>query len=496
MFHPTTKLAPKRHGPFPIVRVLSPITCELHLPAQWKLHPVFHVDLLTPYRETEFHGANYDKPPPDLIDGEEEYEVEQIVASRRFGRGCKLQYLVKWKGYPDTENQWVAKEDVFAEDAIKEFHDLNSDSGVHIRRVQTGSDDHPPSGECPLPGLLHKPSVRTSLTSILVSSADSSNSAYFATSPTSTDGNITASAASTAVSTTTTTTKPRSMTTPEPPYAPAEPPFRRYADTHDSIGCADLTTPEEEIRSRNALARALGTAPATAHNTAAWNSVVAVATDGTPITRDELDAVMRHFPTPAVGALGSPEPEDPGYHLLHQTMGEVCNDVPLTQAEVNRLRDTLPERATGPSPGPLPTRPRHGAMEVVAGGSSTVEGSATRTRPGSAADAQAAGSHVTAVTRNPGEEELFPAEHPFIRLEPAALPDDMPHICATDGTPLFKGNISHALLHAYSHPATPRRLAQHDHAPPGLSITAVTTMSPSSPPTTAFDSQSISSRPF
>jgi hypothetical protein len=79
------------------------------------------------------------------------------------------------------------------------------------------------------------------------------------------------------------------MITPELPYAPTEPPFRRYADTHDSIGCANLTTPEEEIRSRNALARALGTAPATAANIANWNSVVAVATDGTPITRDELE---------------------------------------------------------------------------------------------------------------------------------------------------------------------------------------------------------------
>jgi hypothetical protein len=117
-FHPAAKLAPKRHRPFLIVRVLSPITYELCLPVQWKLHPVFHVDLLMPYRETEFHGANYDKPPPDLINREEEYEVEQIIASRRFGRGCKLQYLVKWKGYPDAENQWVAKEDVFAEDAI------------------------------------------------------------------------------------------------------------------------------------------------------------------------------------------------------------------------------------------------------------------------------------------------------------------------------------------------------------------------------------------
>jgi hypothetical protein len=254
MFHPTAKLVPKCHGPFPIIRVLSPITYELRLPAQWKLHPVFHVDLLTPYRETEFHSTNYDKPPPDLINREEEYEVEQIVASRRFGQGHKLQYLVKWKGYPEAENQWVAKEDIFAEDAIREFQDLNSDPGVHIRRAQTDPDSHPPFSKCLLPGLSHEPSTKTSLTSTPVSSAGSSSSAYFAISPTSTDGNTTASAASTAASTTTTTTRLCSMIIPEPSYAPTEPPFCRYADTHDSIGCTDLTTPKEEIRSHNALA--------------------------------------------------------------------------------------------------------------------------------------------------------------------------------------------------------------------------------------------------
>jgi hypothetical protein len=395
-FHPTAKLVPKHHGPFPIVRVLSPITYKLCLPVQWKLHPVFHVDLLTPYRETEFHGVNYDKPPPDLINGEEEYKVERIVASRCFGQGHKLQYLIKWKGYPDAENQWVAKEDVFAEDAIREFHDLSSDSGAHIRRVRADPESHPPSSECPLLGPNHEPSMKTSSTSTPVSSAGSLSSAYFTTSPTSTDGNTTASAASTAVSTTTTTTKLRSMTTLELPYAPAEPPFCRYADTHDSIGCADLTTPEEEIRSHNALARALGTAPATAANIANWNSVVAVTTDGTPITRDELDDVMRRFPTLAAGALGSPEPEDPGYHLLSQATGEPCNDAPLTKAEVNRLLDALPQHAAGPSPGPLPTRPHHGTAEVMAGGRPVMEKSAARARPGSTGNAQEEGGRVAA----------------------------------------------------------------------------------------------------
>ena len=69
--------------------------------------PMFHVDLLMPYCETMFHSVNYDKPPPDLIDGEEEYEVERVVNSQCHGRGGRIQYLAKWKIYPDVENQWI-----------------------------------------------------------------------------------------------------------------------------------------------------------------------------------------------------------------------------------------------------------------------------------------------------------------------------------------------------------------------------------------------------
>ena len=55
------------------------------LPEQWKIHDVFHVDLLTPYRETEFHGANYTQPPPDLVGEEEQYKVEQVLDERNYG---------------------------------------------------------------------------------------------------------------------------------------------------------------------------------------------------------------------------------------------------------------------------------------------------------------------------------------------------------------------------------------------------------------------------
>jgi len=79
---------------------------------------VFHASLLTPYKETDEHGTNFLEPPPDVIEGEEEWEIEQILRKRRFGQGRKLQYLIRWKGYSPAYDQWVDKTNVTAKDLI------------------------------------------------------------------------------------------------------------------------------------------------------------------------------------------------------------------------------------------------------------------------------------------------------------------------------------------------------------------------------------------
>jgi hypothetical protein len=80
--HPKAKLDAKRYSPFPITKEVSPVVFQLALPPQWRVHNVFHASLLTPYKETEEHGDNFAQPPLELIDGQEEYEVEQVMNSR------------------------------------------------------------------------------------------------------------------------------------------------------------------------------------------------------------------------------------------------------------------------------------------------------------------------------------------------------------------------------------------------------------------------------
>jgi len=74
--HQKAKLTPKCLGPFRIIQEISPVAYQLELPVNWRIHNMFHASLLTPYHETQAHGPNFTQPLPDLIDGEEEYEVE------------------------------------------------------------------------------------------------------------------------------------------------------------------------------------------------------------------------------------------------------------------------------------------------------------------------------------------------------------------------------------------------------------------------------------
>jgi hypothetical protein len=86
----STKLALKWYRPFKITKEVSPMAYQLELPVMWGIHDIFHASLLSPYHETTQHGPNFTWPPPDLIEGVAEYEVEAIRNHRNFGRSHAL----------------------------------------------------------------------------------------------------------------------------------------------------------------------------------------------------------------------------------------------------------------------------------------------------------------------------------------------------------------------------------------------------------------------
>jgi len=47
-----------------------------------KINNVFHIDLLTPYHETDAYGPPLPQPPATLVDGKEEYKIEAIIDNR------------------------------------------------------------------------------------------------------------------------------------------------------------------------------------------------------------------------------------------------------------------------------------------------------------------------------------------------------------------------------------------------------------------------------
>ena len=93
---PNKKLDHVKDGPFRIKTAMGIVNYELELPAEAKIHPVFHVSLLEKAPDHVPVATTFAYEPEE----EEVYEVEKILQQN------KDQYLVKWKGYPDSENTW------------------------------------------------------------------------------------------------------------------------------------------------------------------------------------------------------------------------------------------------------------------------------------------------------------------------------------------------------------------------------------------------------
>jgi hypothetical protein len=134
------KLLSKFIGPFQVIAVPSLLNVKLLLPSQLlssRTHDVFHISKVKHFitSDREFPGREQvDRPLPEMIiEGEEHFEVESLLAKRQIKKGRKskiIQYLVKWKGFDMSESSWQTEDDlVNAPEMIHEYEQRVLDIG-------------------------------------------------------------------------------------------------------------------------------------------------------------------------------------------------------------------------------------------------------------------------------------------------------------------------------------------------------------------------------
>jgi Chromo (CHRromatin Organisation MOdifier) domain len=105
------KLMPRWCGPFKVLAAVGIVAYRLELPANLKMHNVFHISLLKQYHRD---SRTILPPPPELIRESLEYDVESVLdhRDRKEGRKTVKEYLIKWKGYNPEHNTWEPEDNV------------------------------------------------------------------------------------------------------------------------------------------------------------------------------------------------------------------------------------------------------------------------------------------------------------------------------------------------------------------------------------------------
>ena len=119
---PTSKLAPKRDGPYEELEKVTPMNYCPKLTKRDKCHPVFHVDRIRPAKPAKVvSNRDFSEPPPIVVNEEEGWKVEKVLDSHI--KNKKFVYKIKWKRYPDSNNSWEPIDNVkHATKAIADFH--------------------------------------------------------------------------------------------------------------------------------------------------------------------------------------------------------------------------------------------------------------------------------------------------------------------------------------------------------------------------------------
>ncbi|MBW0463286.1 hypothetical protein O181_003001 [Austropuccinia psidii MF-1] len=88
---PTKKLSERGLVPFEVLKKIGSHAYHLNLPSQWEsVHPVFHVSLLEPVKQSTIQNQHDFSPPPIIVEEQDKWQVAQVLDSKlkRGELGC------------------------------------------------------------------------------------------------------------------------------------------------------------------------------------------------------------------------------------------------------------------------------------------------------------------------------------------------------------------------------------------------------------------------
>jgi hypothetical protein len=110
-------------GLFNIMKQINTVAFQLKILNSMKIHPMFHVScfIIRALPNSTIPRRTQRPTPPIVVNGEQKYEVNEILNSRISHR--YLQYLIHWQGYDISERLWKLVENLLnAMEKMKNFH--------------------------------------------------------------------------------------------------------------------------------------------------------------------------------------------------------------------------------------------------------------------------------------------------------------------------------------------------------------------------------------
>ncbi|KAJ1581011.1 hypothetical protein NDA12_004117 [Ustilago hordei] len=116
---PMLKLDTRFAGPYPVQERVGCRAYRITLPANLRVHDVFHVSMLEPAKTSSLPQQLKQPVVPSLPDEDLEFEVEALIGKCTHNRTTK--YKVLWRGYPEEAASWEPVSNLNCPDLIQEY---------------------------------------------------------------------------------------------------------------------------------------------------------------------------------------------------------------------------------------------------------------------------------------------------------------------------------------------------------------------------------------